>query len=343
MINAYASVLAGGRRRAGPATGGLTPDSDFAARRTASGVFRSFSFATAADLGGGFGAPFGNLVQGGHPAPVIDSSVRSAGTGSMRFDCNASLSGSMWWTNFADDYSRLMGAGDTFYFQFLHRASAEIVAGFGPKLFLMGTGDTAGVWQSSCTDLEIECNVNGVGAYYDMYNACPGSCGAGSVFEFSEPFGAFDFKKQNGVDNGVGLPDAQRFCLYSNPISCKYIPANRWTVFQVGVTLGPLEQHAGHDWFAGSRVRCWMQDGIGAEQLVWDWTGGVSPGSTPSNSPPCWGLCAGQTIGSGQKYGKLWLLPYNQFLGGGASPGQIWYDKLILSTSKIPAVLSILP
>lgn len=337
-----ATLAAVGRhRRVAPSV--VSADADLAARLASPGVFRSFQFNSSGDLGGAWGSNYGNATQGGHPAPVIDSTVYSAGSGSLRFDCNAALSGSMWWTNFSSDLSLQFGAGDTFYFQFLYRADSNIATYFGPKVFLCGTGDTSGNVVSSCTDLEIELNTEGAGGYFMGYNACPGSCSG--VHLFDQPYGAFDFKKQNALDLGSHLSDVQRFCLYSNngPTSgCRRIQPNQWMVIQVGVTLGPLEQHGGYDWFAGSNVKMWIQYGTGPEILFYDWTGGTTPGHTPSDTPPCWGLCAGHNPGEGQKYGKLWLLPYNQFLGGGASGGAIWYDKLILSTQKIPAVQAIL-
>jgi len=326
-------------------------DADWVRRSTAAGVFRTHTFNTTASLGGGFGAEFGNITQGSNPAAVIDTAVKTFGTGSMRFDVTPILGGSLWWTNFSTDYSRQFGSaagGETFFFQFRYRVSPEVAAGYGPKIFLCGTGDTAGNFVSSCTDLEIELNTfnAGTSGYLDMYNACPGSCGANSVFEFAEPFSwsgnNFDFKKQNALDNGVGLQEPQRYCLYSNNVGCIRIVdfPNTWITIQVGVTLGPLTTVGGHDWFYESNVKAWVQIGTGAERLMYDWTGGITAGSTHTSSPPCHGLCAGQTPGSGQRYGKLWLLPYNQFLTGSATSGSIWYDALIMSTQKIPAVLA---
>lgn len=291
----------------------LTPEADFATRRSGPGVIRSFDFNSSAQLGGGFGANFGNLTQGSDPAPVIDTLVKASGASSMRFDHGPVLGGSLWWTNLSTDLSTLYGAGDVVFFQFRYRVSSEIAADYAAKIFLFGTGDTPGVFQSSCTDLEVELNSQIFGQKFLMaYNACPGSCGANSVFTFEQ-----------------AMVGGQRF-----------LTPNQWMTVQCGITLGPLEQHAGHDWFAGSNVKIWIQYDIGPEILVFNWTGGVTPGSTPTSNPPCWGLCAGQTVGSGQKYGKLWLLPYNQELDSGALPGKIWYDDLIISTQKIPAVLA---
>lgn len=315
LLSAAAASSRG--RRVAP--GGVTPESDYAARvaELGSDLIRTFSFNSSADLGGGFGANYGNLPQGDAPAPVIDTSVKASGSSSMRFDVPADLGGAMWWTNLSADLSKLYGAGESVYFQFRYRVSPEIAADYAAKIFLFGTGDTTGNWVSSCTDLEIELNAQIFGQKFLMaYNGCPGSCGGASVFTFQE-----------------AMVGGQRF-----------LAANEWMTVQCGATFGPLETHDGHDWFVGSNVKIWVQYAPGGvpepEILVFDWTGGTggTTGSTPTSSPPCWGLCAGHTPAEGQKYGKLWLLPYNQELDGGASPGQIWYDDLIISKTKIRAV-----
>jgi hypothetical protein len=326
-------------------------DEDWLRRSSGPDVFRTVDFNTIASLGGGFGAVMGHLTQGENPAPVIDTAIKSFGQGSMRFDVLPILGGSMWWTNFAEDLSLQFGSsqgGEKFFYQFRYRVSAEVARSYGAKVFLCGTGDTPGVFESSCTDLEIELNTLGAGAnaIFNMYNACPGSCGGATVFSFQEPYSwsenNYDFRLQNALDNGAALPEPQRYCLYSDRAACikLYDHPDKWITVQVGVTLGPKRTVDGHDWFYESNVKAWVQIELGPERLMYDWTGGVTPGSTHESSPPCHGLCAGNTPGGNQRYGKLWLLPYNQELAPGAQPGKLWYDALIISKSKIPEVLA---
>jgi len=58
---------------------------------------------------------------------------------------------------------------------------------------------------------------------------------------FEESYGSYDFKKQNMVDRGAGLPDAQRYCLYSagpNYPGCFHWPTERWFALQLGIQVG---------------------------------------------------------------------------------------------------------
>jgi hypothetical protein len=299
-----------------PGPSPIPPSTDAAADfvRRCAGAFRTHTWKTAADLAATPSAA--TLTQGENPAPVIDLDVQPSGNGAMRYDVLPIMGGSMWWTNMARDLSLQFGSaqgGETCYAQFRYRVSQEVAAAYMMKLFLFGTGDTPALWQTSCTDLEIELNAQIFGHKYLMaYNACPGSCGASTVFIF---------------DQGM-------------PAGHVYLRPDEWMTCQLGVTLGPRETHNGHDWFARSNVKIWWQFEGEPELLVFDWTGGETPGSTPDSQPPCFGLCAGHDTGTEQRYGKLWLLPYNQELSAGAQPGSIWYADLILSTQKIPEVMA---
>jgi hypothetical protein len=89
--------------------------------------------------------------------------------------------------------------------------------------------------------------------------------------------------------------------------------------FQVGITTGPRVA----DEFANSNIKLWIaRDGQPAE-LVIDWG--------PFN------LSAGAAT-QNQRFGKVWLLPYNTGKSSSQSHpiAYTWYDELIISRSRIP-------
>ena len=154
-----------------------------------------------------------------------------------------------------------------------------------------------------------------------MYNSCSGSTSHGAYNPFEQPFGAFDFKMQNGRP--------APYCLYSqgqtNPVT--YFPptgncfkyfANEWLTFQVHVKTGPRV----NDEFTNSFVQLWIAREGQPSELVLDW----GPYNLTAGSP-----------GDNETYGKVWLMPYHT--GKDSSQvhptGFTWYDELIISRSKV--------
>jgi hypothetical protein len=151
-----------------------------------------------------------------------------------------------------------------------------------------------------------------------MYNSCTGSASHGPYDGFYQPFGASDFKLQNGR--------ASPYCLFSQSGAGYFPPngncfgyvANEWITFQVRVKTGP---RVGDEW-TGSYVTLWAAREGKPSELVIDWGPyNLSAGSTAEN----------------QRYGKIWLLPYHT----GKSEAQAhptaytWYDELIISRNQI--------
>jgi hypothetical protein len=152
-----------------------------------------------------------------------------------------------------------------------------------------------------------------------MYNSCEGSTSHGPYDNFNESFGGFDFKLQNARP----LP----YCLYLQSTTSYFPPVgncfgyfpNEWMTFQVQVTTGP---RVGNE-FTNSYVKLWIARQGQPSQLVIDW----GPYNLTAGSPE-----------TNQRYGKVWLLPYNTGKDSSHShpTAYTWYDELIVSTSRVP-------
>jgi hypothetical protein len=299
---------------------------DFATRCNESHVLQCVDFDTAATIAGGYGDRSGTFP--GDAVPQIDTSVKASGAGSLRFtippNSGANSSGS-YFTNFTDDLSVLFGGNGEFYVQWRQRFSSEFATrsfagGGGWKQIIIGTGDYPGsMFYSSCTALETVVQNTYHRGFGQMYNSCEGSASHGPYDPFEEPFNSFDFKLQNARP--------APYCLYSQNGSAAFPPAgncfgyfaDEWMTFQVGITTGP---RVGNE-FTNSRVRLWIARAGQPSQPVINWGPyNLSAGSAAEN----------------QRYGKVWLLPYNTGKSSGTTNpvSYTWYDELIISTMRIP-------
>jgi hypothetical protein len=298
--------------------------SDFTTRCQAAGVVKCVGFDQASEIAGTYGNNSG--ILSGATTPTLDSSVKASGNSAIKFtvpsNAAADTSGS-YFTNFSSDLATQFGANEEFYIQWRQRFTPEFIssnAGSGWKQTIIGTGDkSASQLSTSCTDLEVV-TVNGSNRRYSqMYNSCSGSTSHDAYDPFYQPYGGSDFKMQNARPSP--------YCLYSQTNAGTQFPptgncfgyfANEWMTFQVGVTLGPRVG----DEFTNSRVRLWVAREGQPSELVIDWG--------PYN------LSAGPAT-ENQKFGKVWLLPYNT----GRSPSTTyaasatWYDELIISRNRI--------
>jgi len=259
----------------------------------------------------------------------LDTSVKASGASSLKFtipsNSPADTSGS-YFTNFSADLSRVFGENTEFYIQWRQRfttafLTTQYAGGLGWKQVIIGTGDQPGTLYSSCTDLETVV-VNGSDrGFAQMYNSCTGSASHGAFFPFEEPFASpansSDFKLQNARPSP--------YCLYSQSGAGRFPPngncfgyfPDEWMTFQVKIKTGP---RVGNEW-QGSRVSLWIAREGQPSQLAIDF---------PIN------LTAGDAAVD-QKFGKVWLLPYNTGKDSSISYPQtfIWYDELIISTTLI--------
>lgn len=306
----------------------------FATRCADTNVIKCVGFDDPADFnigGGGTGGAYGSNsgilpVGSDYSLSGQDTSIKASGAGSLRFtipsNSYANTSGS-YFTNFSKDLSVQFGAGQEFYVQWRQRFSPEYIntqytgAG-GFKQAIIGTGDQPGALFSSCSTLELPVQNISQRGFPMMYNSCNGSTSHGAYDAFEEPFGAYDFKLQNGR--------AAPYCLYSQDSTGYFAPkgncfgyvANEWMTFQVHVQIG---QRVG-DEFQGSYITLWgARDGKPSELLIKWGPYNLSAGNATTN----------------ERYGKVWLLPYNT----GKSSAQAhataytWYDELVISRSKI--------
>ena len=303
---------------------------DFDRRCAQPGVVRCIGFDHPGVIKGREGQPSG--IMKGAAEPTLDTTVKASGASSLKFtipsNSPADTSGN-YFTNFSDDLSVQFGEGQEFFIQWRQRFTKELIttqyrgAG-GFKLVVVGTGDQPKKRYHSCTALTVVVNTYYQNGFPILYNSCSGSTSHGPYDLFQEairgPDGApVDFKFQNGRP----APG----CLYSQKAS-SYFPPNgncfryypdEWMTFQLRIKPGPRVK----DEFTNSFVSLWMGRENRPSELVIDWG--------PYN------LTAGHS-GENQRFGKVWLLPYNT----GKDPSEAhpvaytWYDELIISRARIP-------
>jgi chitodextrinase len=309
-----------------------TAESDFAARCAQPAVVKCVGFDTAADVSGGYGSNSGIFPSSGNANvfPTLDAAVKASGPSALRFTVpsrsGADTSGA-YFTNFSPDLSVQFGENSDFYVQWRQRftpefAATEYAGGGGWKQTIIGSGDQpGGILHFSCSDLEVV-TVNG---YYrgftQMYNSCSGSASHGPYDGFEEPFGAYDYKLQNAR--------LSPYCLYSQTHtspSTAFPPSgncfghfpDEWMTFQVHIRTGPRQG----DEFVGSLVELWIAREGQPSELAIRW----GPYNLSAGSP-----------GEGQKFGKVWLLPYNTGKDSSVAYPETytWYDELIVSRERI--------
>ena len=301
---------------------------DFQTRCADPQVIQCVSFDTPATIAGGYCDTAGTFS--GAATPAIDTTVKASGTGSLMFtvpsNSGADTSGSFF-TNFARDRSVLFGENSEFFVQWRQRFSPEFLnvafaGGGGWKQIIIGTGDYPGSpFHTSCTALETVTQNTYHRGFPQMYNSCTGSASHGPYNPFEESFNSFDFKLQNARP--------APYCLYSqgntNPKTffppagnCFGYVANEWMTFQVAITTGPRVG----DEFKNSRVRLWIARAGQPAQAVIDYRP--------------YTLTAGP-VSENQRYGKVWLLPYNTGKSSATSypTAYTWYDELIISRTRI--------
>ncbi len=308
----------------------------FTERCAQTGVIKCVGFDSQADFnvgGGGTGGAYGQnsgiLPPWGttdFTRAAMDTAVKASGTGSLKFtipsNSGADTSGS-WFTNFSNDLTVQFGANSDFYVQWRQRFSPEFIntsysGANGWKQVIVGTGDQPGRPYTSCSTLETVVQNTFQRGFPQMYNSCSGSSSHRAYDSFEQPFNSFDFKLQNGR----GAP----YCLYSQSRSSYFAPtgncfgyvANEWLTFQMRIKTGPRV----NDEFNNSFVELWIAREGRASELVFNWG--------PYN------LSAGSS-GENQRYGKVWLIPYNTNKSSLQThpTAYTWYDELVISRNRI--------
>jgi hypothetical protein len=307
--------------------------SNFAQRCSAPGVVRCFGFDSETEV-----KPHLNPAADGAYHGQVVSDVVASGAGSLRFDvpsqASANTSGEFW-LDFADDFSVRFGQGEEFYVQWRQRFSPEFLSnqyagGEGWKQVIIGTASRAGATAYSCTDLEVVT----VNSYYRGFPEMYHSCGVkdGQYEGLEEPSPPSDYFLENGIRNPG--------CMYHSHASppCHGYKADQFMTFQVHVRIGTWYKND-HVYHHDSTVQLWVADEGQPSQLVIDFSPhDPSCASQQVSEPPCQtGYDLANPDPANEKYGKVWLLPYNT--NKDPKPtypvAYTWYDELVISRSRI--------
>jgi len=151
-----------------------------------------------------------------------------------------------------------------------------------------------------------------------MYNSCDGSTSHGAYNPFEESFGAYDFKLETDGRHRTACTHRVRRLTLRRSATVLAIVANEWLTFQVGIKLGPR---------VGGRVQEQLRNAVDCARRQ-----GLGAGDELGT----YNLTAG-SVGTAQKYGKVWLLPYNTSKSSSVTNpiAYTWYDELIISRNKI--------
>jgi len=242
----------------------------------------------------------------------VDTRIKASGAGALRFDIlprsGANSSGA-----FALEFPREFGSGEEFYIQWRQRFDREMIThvfrnGEGWKQAIIAEG--GGTSARSCSANEIVLQNNYHRGFPQMYH----SCGVkDSQYEPLNP----------AVPPSDYLLQDASGCKYSDQHSshCLRYKADQWMTFQVHVKVGKWYVNQSGNYHRDSTVELWVADENQPSVLV--------------ISIPDYDLVHD---GAGQKYGRIWLLPYNTDKDPSEDHpvAHTWYDELIISKSRIP-------
>jgi hypothetical protein len=298
-------------------------DADFAKRCTDPGVIKCVNFDSPADIAGRWTNNSG--ITSGASTPTLDTSVKASGGSALKFTIPSNSWGDTsgtYFTNFSSDLSTQFGENSEFFVQWRQRFSPEFVDTYyegdsGIKQVIITTGDLPGKVYASCESTGIVLTTYNQARVPILYQSCTGSESHGPYDAFLEPVvvgGApVDFKLQNGPPSPFCLwKDNQYASAGSNCV--KWVP-NEWMTFQIHVKTGP---RVGNE-FVDSYIDMW-----------------IAREGQPSQLVVRWGPYKLSAL-AGEKFGKVWLLPYQTSkIGTQAHPtAYTWYDELIISRTKI--------
>lgn len=223
-----------------PYSPGVTALQDWINRSTATGVVQSQRFTSSSDVSLG-------LHGVSYPNVTFDASDGIIGDGALKVNIPSTdgANSGAWWIPLNSSWtSDGEGFGSTdFYVQFRWKPGANrFVAtngGGGFKIVLFGCykfSDPANSISHPIGEFEIGSYIYNamLSAYRDASSSPPGG---GSADGFYEPYGPSDFKLQNAIDNGSGLSDPDRFCLYQGgpTAGCWYIDDQAWMTIDVHI------------------------------------------------------------------------------------------------------------
>ncbi|TSC68141.1 MAG: fibronectin type III domain-containing protein, partial [Parcubacteria group bacterium Gr01-1014_66] len=330
--------------------------SDFQTRCGQAGVVRCVGFDQATDIQGTWGGNSGVLP--GATTPSLDGTVRASGNSSIKFtipsNSGADTSGS-YFTNFSPDLSLQFGENSEFYYQWRQRFSSEFLStnyqgSNGWKQEVVTTGDKPGCvpvggapnqCATSCEAIGVTMQNTYQRGFAQMYQSCTGSTSHGAydpltkLVDLPAPYSRQDILLQDarpapyctylqGNQTLNGVPPPSYFPPNGN---CFGYFSNEWMTFQVHIQVGPrgsagVAGASPNDEFVNSHVDVWIAREGQPSERVFDFG--------PYN-------ISAANIAENQRYGKVWLLPYQT----GKDASQVhptaytWYDELIISRNKI--------
>ena len=291
---------------------------DFQSRCHSPGVVRCFGFDSPDEV-----LPRLTPAADGSIHGFVDARIKATGAGALRFDIlprsGANSSGA-----FALEFPQEFGSGEEFYVQWRQRFDREMIAhafrnGEGWKQAIIGEGGGQAASARSCTANEVVLQNSFHRGFPQMYHSCGMK---DSQYEALTP----DVPPSDYL-----LQDATG-CRYSNQqdARCFRYRADQWMTFQIHVKVGKWYVNQSGNYHRDSTVELWVAEENKPSVLV--------------ISIPDYDLVHES---AGQKYGKIWLLPYNT----GKDPSEdnpvahTWYDELIISKTRIvdPGVATPVP
>jgi hypothetical protein len=307
--------------------------SSFMQRCSAPGIVRCFGFDAEGDV-----RPHLDPAADGMYHGQVVSDVVASGAGSLRFEVpsqSAANTSGEFWLDFADDFSVTFGEGEEFYVQWRQRFSPAFLSnqyagGEGWKQVIIGTASRPGAIAYSCTDLEVVTIDNYYRGFPEMYHSCGVKDGQYEGLE--EPSPPSDYFLENGIRNPG--------CMYRSHTSppCHGYQSDQWITFQVHIKIGTWYKND-HVYRHDSTVQLWVADEGQPSQLVVDFSPhDPACAAQQVSEPSCQtGYDLVNPNPSSERYGKVWLLPYNTNKDSTQSypVAYTWYDELVISRNKI--------
>jgi len=230
----------------------------------------------------------------------------------------------------------------------------------GWKQVIVGEGDTASFLSYSCSDLETVVENSNQFEIPRMYHSC------GVKLDEYDPLEVNTGKTDN-QGNGIFSPQnaagGYLNCTFTVTVNIPTIPpcvpyvANQWMTFQLHIQVGT--------WYPGgvsssggppaafkhdSTIQLWVAQEGQPSQIVMDFHPGATSASCDASQqdiPSCQTgydlvnpTAYGQPDGNGnsirEKFGKIWLLPYQTDLNcPSCAAANTWYDELIISYQQV--------
>jgi Bacterial Ig domain len=230
----------------------------------------------------------------------------------------------------------------------------------GWKQVIVGEGDTASFLSYSCSDLETVVENSSQFEIPSMYHSC------GVKLDEYDPLEVNTGRTDN-QGNGIFSPEnaagGYLNCTFTVTVNVPTIPpcvpyvANQWMTFQLHIAVG--------SWYPGgvsssggapaafkhdSTIQLWVAQEGQPSQIVMDFHPGATSAACDAQqqdipscqtgydlvNPTAYGHPDGNGNSIREKFGKIWLLPYQTDLNcPSCAAANTWYDELIISYQQV--------